>query len=735
MGIFHWTHRLGLLGCLFLGSLAGCASTGTPPAEQPTQKNVAPAPELRPEEFARVAHQVLASSPQDDPAKQRLASVVQFQLRRAEELFSQGHHEAALAVGHGALLLLQKEDAVDAALAQRTGALLPLAHAAARTGDIGRARALYQLTLEFTGDSHLRTTVEQHLENLREFSRATQAPTALLRAGEQADQDLSAAWVNPRQEIYQTAQKSILAWMQLALTQDLPEGGPSTRLERDEAIEAYRAMRSGVPALIALGLRQGEPLAPLAILDAAELSQAIAPGVRLRLEAAGTAGSTEAYLDLFRLFDSVRRETESEANLPPLISEGASFWTTVELYRASPGHLQHAMPLAMSLLDVGMPEVASVILAQNVHRTSAPEALAWSISLLLKGMLELNETNQLAAARQSFLEAAPLLELADEPRFQGIRPEPARVYSLLAALEIRSAHLDRALPLLQQAVERLPSADLLLRLAHVYRQQGNTTAAREVLHQAITAAGQAGDLLQEGMAEEFLFQLERAEGKQTEAAAALRRALERALTVRALDLSVVSEAAVERFVARLSEHYGNSRAVRRAYDRARVASRSTPSELEITLIDMSRSALTTGDVHLARAATRAAYDSNLSPDQSVYIALWQKLTERRKQTPSDGLATELLSQTTQVSGWIASLRQYGLGQLSVTELLDAAQTLPERTEAEFYQALAESSEKQGGELLRKVAESPALDLIEVKMARDWNHADQPFPLPSDLTLP
>lgn len=667
--------------------------------------------------------------------KLRLAAVVRYQLRRAGELFEAGHVEAAETTGSGALLLLRSDDARSSALSGHEKALLLLAHGAARRGDSGRARALYLLALEANPNSSSAPAIREHLRALDDFTGATLGDAAVIKTGEIAREKLAAACVDPSADVFRQAQAGVIDWMDAALTSQVNPEGPGSRTEREEALEAYRAVRSGAPTLVALALRQGDPLAAIRVIDEAELSRALAPALRLRLEEAGESGSPDAYLDLFRVFDGIRHEGDLETSLLPELANAATFWSAIQLYRSNPGSLEHAMPLSLLLLEFGMPEVSTAVLARNLSPTTSPEALGWSLALVLRGMMELSQTNQTEAARQSFVEATPLLDLAASPRYRGAVPEPARVQALLAALEIRVGNLDRALPLLETAVERAPSPETLLRLAAVQRQKGDSKNALSTATRAVTLAGRAGNLLLEAQAEELLFELERDAGQQVEAGATLGRALEKTLTARTTGLSTVSEAAIERHLARLLEHYGDVRGARRAFTRALAASRKSPIEIELTLTDMARSALTSGDVTLARLATQSTVEVGMLPEDSVYIALWQKLTEERTKTTPDGSANQVITSANKASGWIAVLKQFSLGQLDAKKLAAAARTPVERTEALFYEALATRDAAESKKALSEVATSPALDLVEVRMARDLSAPRARYPLPEGVALP
>ncbi|HSC86524.1 MAG TPA: hypothetical protein VLC09_04610, partial [Polyangiaceae bacterium] len=716
---------------------AGCApKAATPDAKSP--EAIIPALVPSDTEFPARAHHALLTVDRGSEAKAHLAGVVQYQLRRAEALFAHGYPDAGEAVASGALLLLRHDDAIASALQSRDEALLACADAAARRGNAGRARALYELTRQTAGQGERRQLVDGHLRALQAFEQSTESSNSVLRAGDAARERLAAAWVDPSQEAYKAAQASLVAWMLAALDSQVADGEPESRLERDEAVEAYRAVRSGAPSLIALGLRHGEPLSAIQALDEADLSRALPPGVRLRLEAAGNGGSSEAWLDLFRLFEAAR-QADAESSLPPHVASGAAFWSTLGLYRASPGKLEHAMPLAMSLLEFGMPEVASTLLSQNLDQRVSAEGLSWSLALVLRGLIELSQTEQTEAAERSVEEARPLLDLAEQPRFAGLRPEPARVHALLASIEIRANRLDRAMPLLERAVARTPMADALVRLASLERQRGDRDGAIGTLERAVNVAQRSGEILVEAHAESLRFEIEREAGKTEQARATLARALDRAQAARKTEGSNMPAAAAERLFARVLEYYGDARGARRAYERALEASRGNPIETEVTLTDMARGALVLGDVRLSRAATRAALDAGMKPRDLIYIALWQRLTEQRAGAPSDGLPLQVFTTANDATGWNAQLQRFALGQQDGVALERAARTQPEKTEAEFYRSL---TGKPRGPLdgethasMQRVADSTAIDLIEVKIARDLLAPTQTFTLPAGVHVP
>src|SRR5690606_6239565 len=343
----------------------------------------------------------------------------------------------------------------------------------------------------------------------------------------------------------------------------------------------------------------------------------------------------------------------------------------------------------------------------------------------------------LETARLVFENARPLLELAEKPRFAQVQPRPGRIEYVIGALEARSGYLERALPHVQAAVRSFPTVPALFSLASIERQRGNAEEAVRALQAAVQLAQANGDVIAEGEAEELLYQVERDRGSSQAAAEALERALARTLSARQQQVPTENLARLERLLARILEHYGEPLAARQAGERALEASRSNARQIAASLTDMSRRALTWGDLRAAQRATSEAMAAQLPAEDLVYIALWQRLLERQLGARSDGSTEEALASLSDAHGWVEILRKWGRGQIDNGQLVSAARNPVERTEALFYVAMAQRTRQTpsgGEEQLREVAESPAVDLVEVTIARDLLAPPSPtrLALPSDV---
>lgn len=663
----------------------------------------------------------------------RLAGIVQYQLARADRLFQEGYIVEAEDMVTGALLLLRHDDELVSATRGQESALFQAAHAAARIGDAGRAGALYELTLNVARDPQVAHEAKQHLEALKSWNDQTDGKTPLARVGESTRRALARALVDPRAKAYLDARDGIIHWMHTALTTSAGEAQPESSADRELALEAYRAIRTGAPALVALSLRQGSPGAAIGALEEANLDRALPPGLKDLIDDAEKKNNPDAWLELFRQLESLRSEEGSETSLPRYVLDAATFWSAIKLYRAAPGKLEYAMPLAMTLVEFGMPDVASSLLSQNADKKTDRQALAWSLSLVLRGLLELSRTDQLHAARLTYKEAGGLLKLADE--VPGVGPGSSEAESLMAALEARHGFVEKALPLLESVVKRTPSAESLLRLAQLETQQGEVQKAEHSIRRAIELAQNSGNLLLEARAEEALFRAHRKAGDHKNAEAALGRALSRTLVLRKMEVSTVETATVERQLARLLEYYGKTREMRQAYFRALEASHSSPLALEVTLTEMARAALTLGDLNLGRRATQSALDFGLAPENAIYIALWQQLLEKRSGTNAESVTREVLMRAGKANGWLDMLRRFGLGEVEASALEKAAKGIPEKTEAQFYATLDQARSKLEKGPLLPISGSAAIDLIEVRIAQDLLQNEHVYALPEGIEIP
>jgi hypothetical protein len=274
-------------------------------------------------------------------------------------------------------------------------------------------------------------------------------------------------------------------------------------------------------------------------------------------------------------------------------------------------------------------------------------------------------------------------------------------------------------------------------LAALERQKGNTDDAIDTIDKVVELSRRASDALAETDALLQKFETLRDAGRADAASKTLEAALTRAVEAQRQGRPGPSQARVERLLARTLEHYGEAVAVRRATERAYEAANGDVRQLAATILDVGRRALTRGDLQAARQSAQRAIDASLGSDEMVYIALWLQLLERKFNVPSDGTVEEAYASIDEASGWPTRLRAWARGRLSNAELLAAARDPAERTEANFYAAMLDRAvgKMDATTTLRAVAASPAVELIEVTIARDLVAAPQKYTLPASITLP
>jgi hypothetical protein len=89
--------------------------------------------------------------------------------------------------------------------------------------------------------------------------------------------------------------------------------------------------------------------------------------------------------------------------------------------------------------------------------------------------------------------------------------------------------------------------------------------------------------------------------------------------------------------------------------------------------------------------------------------------------PSDGVAEKVLTQAADDPRWIGRIAAFGAGKMKGEELVAAAQTPTQKTEALFYAAMdrkISGDPKGADDYLKQVVSSPGLDLMEVALARE-----------------
>jgi hypothetical protein len=738
----HGTRLLLTLGVGLALASSGCAAhTSHANSPKPALAAAGPVTPVDDEAFAKSAYHVLVTADGTPARAGLLAGVVSRQLQRAKARFDAGQRDAGLAALTGAFYLMRAGEFRDAALDGADAALADGAAEVARLGQEGYALTLYGMLRDKLPPGPERAEVEAHLQAMARFSQATHGAGPMQMASADMRAATQRSLLDPRQNALDSASDRAIAWLKRALESNAADSPIKSSADRDEAFEAYRALRGGGYTMVALYLRHGDPRGVLTAADHADLGRIIAPELRDRLERAADDGDADAWADLFRFFDSASHAADAEEIVDHDLVEAASWGAAVELFRAEPSSMRGTVPLATQLAARGMAEVTPLVLAPAVAKEGSPENLSFALALVGKALVAEDELDQLPSARRTFENALPLLLQAETKQNLGrVSPSSARLRYVMGALETRHGELARALPLVQAAAKAEPTLEALMTLSAIERQQ-DQTAALSTLGQAVELAKAQSDPLAETDALNMKFEVYRDKGDAEHASQTLDAALARAVDAqKSARQGGPTQARSERLLARILEHYSDQRATRRATERAYEASSSDPSQLTATVLDAARRALTHADLSAARRAAQRAIAAGLGSDDLVYVALWLQLVEKKLNVPSDGTVEEAYAEIDENAGWPAKLRAWARGKLSDQDLASAARSAGERTEATFYTAMSKlQSGSDTSKDLERVAQSPAIDLVEVSIARDLlalrGKPAPDYKLPAGLTLP
>ncbi|HWO14965.1 MAG TPA: hypothetical protein VNN80_35925, partial [Polyangiaceae bacterium] len=315
----------------------GCAAQPAVPAQSPASPEASPIEQVQVDDdgFAAATLSVLGNDAQSPRRLGLLVGVVQRQLERATRYFESGHEDMGLAALRGALYLVRAGELRGEMLAGRSAALGYAASAFARLGNEGQADALYSLLVARLPPGAERDDAKQHLEALRRWQEDTRSPGSMQARGSAQQAAQQQALLDPSSEALERARSETLAWTEQALAFGAEQLPPQNNFEQDEAIEAFRAIRTGPLTFVALYLRQGDAQGALAALDNENVARITAPSLRQRVEAAAE-NDPDAWAELFRLFESSDDSEENGMTLDPDLGRAAAWGAAIELYRAEP---------------------------------------------------------------------------------------------------------------------------------------------------------------------------------------------------------------------------------------------------------------------------------------------------------------------------------------------------------------------------------------------------------------
>jgi tetratricopeptide (TPR) repeat protein len=733
-----------MVGVALASSLAACggASPGTRGTARHAEGATPPAAAVTEDGFASAVHDLLLSDGRDRQA--RLAGVEARQMTRALTRFRAHRAERGLNAVLGALYLVRTGELVaDTLGASGQDALHEAVRELALHGDEGRSRAIYDLLLRLSPPAD-RPDIQAHLDAISGWVRdQAKASPPMVAAGLYESAAVSRRLLEPSQPALGDAATATSDWIArgLALRQAVHER--KVQPSREEVTEAVRAIQTGGAVIAALYLRDADAAGALRALDRAQ-ARDLAPQELVRtLEAVvekPDAPHWSAVLHALAPGEDSNREDEQALDDRELL-RAATFGIAAEAFRLDPTQPEPAVVIASILEELGMAEASPAIISDAARAHPDARNVSGALAVTMHAMTTELEAEDSDAARRTYASAGPLLAIADKPDLAGkLQPSAARVRAMMGEIELREGRLEAARALLKHSATSEKSGAVLLSLARIDWHDGQIAQALEHLRDAVSAPDAGHDPALRGEILLTISDLTREQGDTSAARTPLADALKELARARNTP-DADDRARVERVLSRVLDRFGAAQRAQQALERAFEATPHDKKQIAATLGQLVGRAFVRGDLLAARDGLSRALAAELDGDDLVYYALWVRLLERQLHKPTDGMPQRVFNSVVDAGRWAGRLAAFGAGKVKPEDLIASAKTPTQRTEALFYSAMdrrASGDAKGADDALKQVISASGVDLMEVGFARDLlsgKHGELGGPLPSDVALP
>ncbi|MEM6786457.1 MAG: hypothetical protein AAF928_06950 [Myxococcota bacterium] len=717
-----------------LGLATGCHRAASSAVARPEPPR--PAAVVTDANFAPEVARLLGDGTPSPARSARLAGVVKAQLAHAATLFDEGYEVRGTNAVIGAMYLLRRgERRPDMVDASSVAALRGAIRRFSARGDEGRAFALMTLLRPLTPPgSEARRDLDRHLEALARWIAQTRTGGDMARLVADARAAIGEAIVDPTAARVADATAAIDRTIARAVAYNIAYQQSRVLPPRGEVSEAYRVLQVGAETMAAVYLRLGRADEAFAALERTAASRIADPTFYAQLGATAERGGADDWRALTRHLVGLARRPGEEHVARDLL-EAAIWGASIEAYRRDRGSLTIAHALALQLIEFEMGEAAPLILVEALGPAAPAVALDHALELVGEALSRQRDRPSLAAARRIFAASAPVLERAEQaPRAKRVRAAAAQLRRLMAHIELGHGHVNRARPLLARALTLDPSARAFVQLGQLERQMGNDARALELARAASARPATGAASLDRADAWLLMYEIARDQNQLPRASGALTRALD---LVRPALGQPEQAIRAQRTLARILDQFGQTRRARGAFERAIELAGGDRAALTQTVLGAVGRALVAGDLDGGRAALQTALESEVDRDALVYAALWVMLLEKSMSQSPDGKVDRVLVDHTRGSGWTYDLARWARGEAGDDELMAAATTFPEKTEARFYVAMQArvAGRDAGNDMLGAVARTPLLDLWEVQLARRLSHRHPPLPDPGLPRVP
>ncbi len=688
-------------------------------AERVTRADVA----VSEDQFPSAVRDLLASEPLSRERQLRLTGVVARQMTRVAERFKAKNRENAIASFMGAMYLVRAGELTPEMFGPNGyEALRSASEEFAKRGDEGRARATYEMLARLAPPAE-KADIKSHLDAIEAWTRDTAGNGTMQLAGALEAAAVTRLLLEPSVEARDDAVAKTLDFIDKAVqVKAARRTGRAPPVSRDEGLEAVRALETGTTVLVAIYLRNADPHGALAALEKVKDPQITRPELMGALRAVVEHPDSDNWFDLARMLRPSRTgfgHGEEDFGRDTDLLRVASFVAACEAYRLDATSPEPATYLAANLIELGMGDAAPAVLVDAVKAQRDPRLVSYGLMVTMQAMGRAIEAEEPDTARRAFKAAELLLAVADTMKGK-VQPGPGRLYALMGEIEIREGRLDDAKKMLEASLERERSGAAMMHLARLDWHRGKSKEALERLRAALVTDDVSKDPALRAEVLLVMSDITREQGDIADARKPLADALRDLAKARSTS-GAEDRARVERLISRVLDRFGAAKSAEKALERALEAAPSDKRQMAATIAQIVGRAFVRGDLAAAREGLARAQAAELGREDLVYNALWVRLIERQQRMTDDPTAERILASAVDDPRWIGKIAAFGAGKLKASELVKAAQTPTQKTEALFYAAMdrkISGDQKGADEGLKQVVSSPGLDLIEFSLARE-----------------
>lgn len=711
-----------LLAFSLASAACGDRGYGTPvhSAERVTRPDVA----VSEDAFPGAVRDLLASEPASKERQQRLAGVVARQTTRVATRFKARNRDAALASLTGAMYLVHAGELTTEMLGPNgADALRAASEEYAKKGDEGRARAMYEMLMRVVPAKE-KADIKAHLDAIAAWTKDTGGGGTMQVAGALESAAVTRLLLEPSAPARDDALAKTLDFIDKAIAVKQARRQHATQITREEGLEAVRALETGTTVLAAIHLRSRDARAALSALEKAHQKdpQMTRPELMEAVKAVADHPDSERWLRLAIVLRPSRGHGEEEE----LGRDGdllrlASFVAASESYRLDATAPEPAAFVAETLVQLGMGDASPAVLADAVKAPKDPRIVPLGIEITMQAIARASDLDEPDTARRAFKAAGPLLAASDALKGKPLQPGPARLYGTMAEVELREGRLDEAKKLFEASAEREKSGLVTMNLARIEWHAGKPKEALEKLRAAL---GNDDVAKEPALRAEILLttsDILRAQGDEAGARKPLADALRDLAKARSAAQESEDKARLELAISRVLDRFGAAKSAEKALDRSLEAATRDKRQKAATIGRIVGRSFVRGDLNGARDGLARAQAAELGRDDLVYDAIQVRMLEKQMRRNEDPTADRILQGAAEDPRWIGRIAAFGAGKLKAAELVAAAQTPSQKTEALFYVAMerkAAGDAKGADEGLKQVVASNGLEIVELGLARD-----------------